>query len=337
MTAKELAKILNLSEAAVSFALNGKPGVSTQTRNRVREAAEKYGLDTSRFDNGENGNGQNGMQTLCLIYFRRHGAVLTDSSFFNDLTEGIENGCAKAGCQLNILNIYSREELQRQIEELPHLGVSGILLLGTEMQQEDFNALAFAQVPVLLLDNHFISSKIDSVQINNADGAYTAANYMINRLKQRPGYLRSSYRIMNFDQRKEGFDKALRYNGLSAASTIIHELTPSIDGAYSDMKAIIDRGEMLARCYFADNDQIAIGAMRAFKEHGLKIPQDIAIIGFDDIAMCSYTEPPLSSVHVPKRHMGLIAVERLLSVISHSDYYPVNVQISTNLVLRGTI
>ena len=336
MTAKELAKILGLSEAAVSFALNGKPGVSTQTRNRVREAAEKYGLDTSRLEAfSSEGNKEN--RTLCLIYFRRHGAVLNDSSFFSDLTEGVENGCAKAGYRLSMLNIYSREELQRQIEELPRLGTSGILVLGTEMQQEDFNALAFAQIPVLLLDNHFISTKVDSVQINNVDGAYTAANYLINKLKERPGYLRSSYRIMNFDQRKEGFDKALRYNGMSAASALVHELTPSVDGAYSDMCDILSRDEPLARSYFADNDQIAIGAMRAMKEHGYRIPEDISIIGFDDIAMCGYTEPTLSSVHVPKRHMGLLAVERLSSVINKSDYYPVNIEVSTNLVVRNSI
>lgn len=331
MTSKELAKLLNLSETSVSFALNGKPGVSTQTRNRILEAAEKYGLQTRR------AAGSQASGTIYLLYYRKHGAVLNDSSFFTELTEGVEQRCAEEGCRVNLINVYSPEDLEVQIRELSNLKASGLMILGTEMKQDDFNALPFAEIPCLLLDNHFISSRIDSVQVNNTDGAFTAANYLIKKMKVQPGYLHSSYPLNNFDQRTEGFHKALRHNGMSVSNIVVHELTPSIDGAFADMLSILESGEKPARAYFADNDQIAIGAMRAFREKGFRIPEDIALIGFDDIPMCSYTEPPLSTVHVPKHHMGVVAAERLLSAIRAEGHYSVNIEISTNLVLRKSI
>lgn len=330
MNAKELAKKLGLSEASVSYALNGKAGVSTKTRNKILEEAEKYGVKINRRSTALH-------EVIYLVWYRKHGAVLADTSFFSELTEGVEETCVHEGYRVNIQNIYTPEDLQRQVVELSNQGASGLMILGTEMTEEDFGALSFAKVPVLLLDNHFVSSKVDSVEIGNEDGAYQAANYLISRLKVQPGYLHSAYPINNFAKREMGFHRALKHNGMSVSKSIVHLLTPSIDGACADMKEILAQGEDVARCYFADNDQIAIGAMKAFKEAGYRIPEDIAIIGFDDIPMCAYTEPPLSSVHVPKYHMGLLAAERLIRDIEKKDFYPVDIAVSTNLVLRGSV
>ena len=331
MTSKELAKKLGISEAAVSLALNNKPGVSTKTRNMIKQAAEAAGMDLTKMNDKKN------LGVIYLIYYKKHGAVLADTSFFSELTDGVENRCSSDGYRVNIMNIYTVESLQQQLEELSHTGVSGVVLLGTEMQADDKMALAFADLPIVLLDNHFISSKIDSVQINNIDGAYTATNYLIGKCKQHPGFLASSYAIHNFIQRQNGFNDALVHNGMSVSSTIIHQLSPSVDGAYNDMKEILKNGDDLAPCYFADNDLIAIGAIRAFKEFGYRIPNDISIIGFDDIPMFEYTEPGLTTVHVPKQYMGMMAADRLLYIINARTYYPINIEISTHLVVRSSV
>ena len=333
MTSKELAKLLNLSPTAVSFALNRKPGVSTETRRRVLEAAEKYKLDTSKAnystkpDNG----------SICLVYFRKQGAVLTDTPFFSELSEGIENYCTLAGYRVNIKNVYNNQNIQKQFEDISFSGADGIILIGTEMNERDFRYLAFLKIPVVLVDNHFISSKIDSILINNIDGAYTATNYLINKKSCQPGYLHSSYPINNFAERSTGFYKAIQYNGMPRSKSIVHNLTPSIEGAYSDMLTILENNEEIATAYFADNDLIAIGAMKAFKEKGYHIPEDISIIGFDDISMCNYVEPPLTTVNVPKKYLGRMAAERLISILNEQDFYPVTIQIATNLVIRKSI
>ena len=138
----------------------------------------------------------------------------------------------------------------------------------------------------------------------------------------------------NFEERADGFYKAIRRNGMSTSRSIVHRLTPSVEGAYADMKELLARGEPLANCYFADNDLIAVGALRAFREAGFRIPQDIAIVGFDNMPVCTYIEPALTTIHVPKEYMGQMAVRRLHELISHSDSQPIKIEISTTLQKR---
>ena len=110
--------------------------------------------------------------------------------------------------------------------------------------------------------------------------------------------------------------RALRHNGLSAGASVVHRLSPSVDGAYRDMLLLLEKGVTPARCYFADNDVIAIGAMRALKEKGYRIPRDVAVIGFDNIAFCSYVEPPLTTVNVPNGYMGRLVYAQDLYVVT---------------------
>ncbi|MCR5716857.1 MAG: LacI family DNA-binding transcriptional regulator [Lachnospiraceae bacterium] len=332
MTAKELAKLLGVSQTAVSFALNGKDGVSTQTRNRIREAAQKYGFETPKETVANQSTG-----TIYLIYYQKSGMLFPILPFSTEVSEGVDAACAAAGYRVHILHVHHQEQLLQHLEEIGSSEKDGIILFGTDMVEEDFMPLAFQKAPMVMLDNHFISTKVDTVSINNIDSAYLATNYMIKKRLQMPGYLRSSYPIRNFDERREGFERALVHNGYSKSQYIHHELAASIDGAYADMLAILSGKEKLATCYFADNDSIALGAMKAFKEKGYRIPEDVAFIGFDDIELSEYTEPGLTTVHVPKRYMGMIAAQRLLSIIGKKDYYPVNIQITTNLVIRKSI
>lgn len=131
--------------------------------------------------------------------------------------------------------------------------------------------------------------------------------------------------------------RALRHNGLSAGASVVHRLSPSVDGAYRDMLLLLEKGVTPARCYFADNDVIAIGAMRALKEKGYRIPRDVAVIGFDNIAFCSYVEPPLTTVNVPNGYMGRLAAERLLARIQEPSLLPVKIAVGTGLIERDTV
>ena len=331
VTAKELAKKLGLSEAAVSMALNRKQGVSTATRKMVLEAAEKYGYDFTRIAGRNRQSGP-----VILVIYTKHGAVVSDTPFFSELTDGIREKCSEFGCKLNISYIYKDDDMNTQIENLMSFDPAGIILLGTEMSREDFQPFSGMKIPKVLLDVYLHDAEADCVLINNTQGAYMAADYLITHFRCQPGYLRSSYPIINFEERADGFYKAIRTHGLSPAKSLVHSLTPSIDGAYADMKGLLNEAGQAetARAYFADNDLIAIGAMRAFREKGYKIPEDIAIIGFDNIPMCNYIEPSLSTVNVPKKYLGETAVGRIVSLMSARNYVPVKVEIHTNLVLR---
>ncbi|MBS5523860.1 MAG: LacI family DNA-binding transcriptional regulator [Clostridiales bacterium] len=333
ITAKELAKKLNLSAAAVSMALNNKPGVSTATRQLVIDTAEKYGYDFSRLSEKNRTTG-----SIYFIFYKKHGTVVTDTPFFSQVSEGIVLGCKKQNYNLKISYIYEDDEtLSRQIENIQYSDCCGIILLGTEMTASDVVPFLKLPTPLVLLDTYFETVACDSVLINNVQGAYLATRYLIQKCNKQPGYLKSAYEISNFTERASGFFNAVRSGGMSVSKSIVHSLTPSMEGAFADMLEIIHSGEELASCYFADNDLIAVGAMKAFKQCGFKIPEDISIVGFDNMPISSVIEPGLTTVHVPKKYMGETAVSRLIALINEPGQPPVKTEISTTLLKRGTV
>ncbi len=333
ITAKELAKKLNLSATAVSMALNNKPGVSTATRDQVIKAAEKYGYDFTRLSlkNGHSGD------IYCIIY-RAHNAILNYLPIFSELTDGIEQECRNQGYQLKLVQINeNRDDLQKRIEDLRIANCAGIILLGTETSIHVCKMFLQLSVPVVLLDSHFDSLGFSSVLINNRQGAYLATSLLINQCGSQPGYMRSSYRIGNFEERRIGFDTALREHGMSPSNSVIHELPPSIEGALSDMLESIDRDASLAKCYFADNDLIAIGAMKALKLRGYRIPEDVAIVGFDNISESRIVEPSLTTIDIPRTFMGRTAARQLIHQITTPVPHTVKIEISTKLVRRFSV
>lgn len=332
ITAKELAKKLDLSPAAVSMALSGRHGVSEATRERVLSAAREHGYDFSRTRSVSGMRGK-----IALVIYKKHGAVVSDTPFFAQLTEGVSASCRKNHYSLDVRYLYADSSLQQGLRELRASRPDGVILLGTEMQEADFAPFAQVHEPLIVLDTYFEGMPYDSITINNVQGAFLAANHLISRCKVQPGYLRSAYSIANFEERADGFYKAVRHNGMSAGRSIVHRLAPSVEGAYADMLALLRSGEEPAACYFADNDLIAAGAMKAFKEFGLRIPTDAAFIGFDNTSLCELLEPPLTTVHVPKQDMGRMAVERLLQVMREPTLPKIKIELATYLVRRKSL
>ena len=332
ITAKELASRLNLSEAAVSMALRNKPGVSTKTRQMVLEAADKYGYDFSKITKTSKPS-----RHITFVIYKRQGAVVAETPFFSTLSEGIETACAEFEYKLHVTYIHKDDEVQKKIDEIIYSDSAGIVLLGTEMQLEDFQPFSRLSIPLVILDVYFDFIEYDCVLINNVQGAFIATNYLISRTKKQPGYLRSSYPIGNFDERADGFFKSVRLHGMSVSQSVVHRLTPSADGAFADMTELLEHGEKPAPCYFADNDLIAIGAMKAFQKAGYRIPEDIAIIGFDDLPMTTYMEPSLSTIHVPKKYMGEMAVKRLVEIMDTGKHLPTKIEVSTKLKKRRSV
>ena len=241
ITAKELAKQLNLSEAAISMALNNKPGVSTLTRKRVLEAAASAGYDFSRISNTNEAPASNG--TLYFVIYRKNGAVVPNSPvythtehgvlvqdvpFFSQLSEGIDLGCRHCHYYLNISYIYENDDIEALLSEWKRLGAKGILLLGTEMEEHDIKPFTRCGLPVVLIDNYFEALNLDCVTINNLQGAYLATDYLIKQTHAQPGYLHSAYSITGFEERADGFYKAIRKNGMSTSRSVVHHLSTAI-------------------------------------------------------------------------------------------------------------
>lgn len=333
ITGKELANKLHLSATAVSMALNNKPGVSTETKRLIIAEAEKYGYDFSRLSVNRNHNNE----IFCVIY-RTHNAILNYAPIFSDLTDGIEQHCRDNGFRLKIVQIYERiDDLNKCIEELRMSNCAGIILLGTEITSAICSQFLPLSIPLVLLDSYFDSINCNSVVINNEQGAYLATNFLIDQTGSQPGHLRSSYSIPNFTQRRLGFEHSIKEHGLSIGKSLSHELTPSIDGAYQDMMELLESGNALSRCYFADNDLIAIGAIRAIQEYGLNVPEDIAIMGFDNISEGKIIQPALTTIDISRKFMGQMAVDQLIRHIKNPIPHTVKLDISTSIVKRRSV
>ena len=331
ITAKQIAKQLNLSEAAVSMALHNKPGVSTKTRKRILDTARSLGYDFSKIS----ANTAKKSGSIAIVFYNKTN--IFQKSFFPPLINGIEAELKAQEYNIVLNHFHDIDDIEEQMANLSALCCDGIILLGTEMLRENFAPFAFLNCPIVLLDTYYQSVKMDCVVINNVDGAMMATNYLIKKRHSYPGYLRSSVRINNFEERADGFFKSVRQNGFSPSKCIVHTLSPSIDEAYTDMLEIIDAGEELADCYFADYDEIAIGAIRALKARGYKIPEDISIIGFDNSELSSYIDPPLTTVNVPNEYMGKLAAQRMISVLKEKEYHAIKIEVNTNLIVRNSV
>lgn len=333
ITAKELAAKLGLSESAISLALNDRPGVSRETKRRVLEAAKAYGYDFSKKAIASNGK----KGTVCFAIYKKSGAVVGDTPFFSALTDGINMGCRRQHYDCVTRYLYEDDDLADQIYTLETSKFSGIILLATEIDENTLKQFSSISAPLVVLDAYFEKLDFDFVIINNIQGAFTATEHLIKKRRTQPGYLRSDYWISNFDQRADGFYKAIRAAGMSTAKSQVLRLMPSQEGAYEDMKRHLEAGEKPVDCYFADNDLIAFGAVMALKEAGYRVPEDVAVVGFDDMPACEYMNPPLSTIMVPKLFMGETAATRIIQLIEVNVVQPLKIEVSTKLVKRKSV
>lgn len=330
ITAKELANKLKLSQTAVSMALNNKPGVSTATRQLVIKTAEECGFDFTKLKHKDKNDG-----TVYMIFYKAHNAILSYTPIFNELYEGAKAELSPLGFSVRVVQFSERsDKLEDLFSDLRVGKCSGIILVGTEISRSACKEFIDLGFPLVLLDSYFESLDVTSVGINNSRGAYAATDFLINQTGTQPGYLKSSYRIPNFTARQEGYFAAIKENGMSRSRSIVHQLSPEIEDAMADMLDIIDEGASLAKCYFADNDILAIGAIKAFKLRGFKVPEDVAVIGFDNITEGRIIEPALTTMDVPRKYIGRCAAKQLVDIIEMKSIHPQKVEISTSMIKR---
>lgn len=329
---KDIAKSLNVSAATVSLVLNNKPGVGAETRERILKYINENGLSiNTRKCALSNKN-------ISFLVYQKHGKVVSDTPFFSKVIEGIEFESRKHGYNLSITYIKGRKEIEEFSHSVNRNQLDGIVVLATEMEGEDLALFQRSTVPIVYLDNSFDAEHVDSIFIGNERGSHEAVSYLISMGHRDVGYLHSAVRISNFDYRQKGYLEALKENRISFQKDHIFLLDSTIEGAFADMHQILQSGVKIPSAVFADNDIIAVGAMKAIKEFGLRVPEDISIIGFDDMPYCRLTEPLLSTVRVSKKYMGRLSVQRLVEKIenrSQSGY--VKIEVGTELVTRESV
>lgn len=329
---KDIAELLHISPATVSLAINNRRGVSEETRTRVLEAARAlgYAKDAPRTLPALS-------HTLHFVIFKQRATAGLDTAFFSKMMEGVERQADLIGANMMIAYVNAEENIRQKLGALHATGSQGMILLATELTPAHVGPFLSLPMPMVVLDAYFENEPLNCITINNVQGAHMAVRYLAECGHTDIGYLTSKVRTINFSERHEGFRKAFRRLGLPRFSQPPIPLTPSIEGACADMKAYLQQRPPLPTAFFADNDILAAGAMRALKEMGLRVPDDISIVGFDDIPLCVLLDPPLTTVSVPKERLGLLAVERLHRQVTQDVPEFIKTEVGTLLVERGTV
>ena len=330
---KDIAIAAGVSPGTVSNALNDKKGVSEEKKELIVKAATEMGYFKNSPKKDET------KKVIKLVVYKRHGYVVSDTPFFAALIEGIELQCKDQGYELLISHIFhADQESDETNDTFSQSDISGVIFLATEMKSEDLKFFKNLDLPVVIMDNYFSNIDMDYVMINNIRGAYKAVTYLAENGHKNIGYLQSSITINNFIERAEGYRSALRDYGLIENTSFVFKLEPTLEGSYKEMKCILENENLeLPTAFFADNDIIALGAIKALKESGKKLPRDISIIGFDDMPFCEISSPALSTVKVHKGYMGKVAVNRLMEKIKEPDNVNTRIEVNTELVIRSSV
>lgn len=324
---KRISEITGFSQATVSNALNNKKGVNSETARKILETARNCGYQAQRKVEG-----------IRFVIYKSGGQVVADTPFFSTLIEGVESQSREAGFEVKLLNLDRRQpDYDSQLQSLLVDSSYAVLLLATEMTEEDIRPFQQCAAPLVVLDAWFDHPVFDSVLISNTDSASQATRYLIRCGHRKIGYLRSKIRIQNFKYREIGWMRALQGANLEADPSFTFSLAPTMEGAHLDMSALLAEHPALPTAFFADNDIIALGAMKALAENGIQIPQDVSVIGFDDLPFCRISTPMLTSIQVNKEEMGRMAVRRLVEKVNSTSIVHAKIEICNALIKRDSV
>lgn len=337
MNLAKLAAMLHVSPSSVSIVRQGKPGVSPATRRRIQTAMEEHGYSYVPYVSAFPSETQSDSPSRCirLLKFYRSGLLANKNEGFVDAIVDSIDAIARARDYMLIFNSVSHADYAHFIHECSTTNCLGLLVIGTEMEPADFEMLRGLKMPVVILDCDHPALPFSSVTMNNRDLAYSAVHELTHLGEV--GYLCSNIRTGNFVARGNGYGEAVRDFQLPDHPDLIFAVTPSLYQSEEDMRELICQGRRIPKALFADNDVIAIGAMRALHACGLQIPQDVSIIGVDNTMLAQIASPSLSSIHIGCSMMGQQAINLLLEQIDKPTDMPRQIHIGSQLIMRDSI
>ncbi len=323
---KSISEKTGFSPATVSNALNRKKGVNAETAAEIFKVARELGYIS-----------EIRITKVKLVIYRRNGSIIDSVPFFSMLIDGVEKECRKYGLEMTICNLNREDEsYYEEVDELIHDTSTAIIFLGTELLEEDSQLYKNAECPFVMLDYWSWDMSFNGILVNNTDAAGQSVEYLIHRGHKEIGYLQGNFRTEAFCSRFMGYMSAMRKFGLPIKNEYIVSLRTNMNDAYKDMLSFLKKRPNLPSAFYADNDMIAIGVIRALRDTGYKVPEDVSIIGFDNSAFGEICSPPLTTMEVPYREMGRLAVRRIVDVIK-GDTVKTKVQVCTNFIERNSV
>ncbi len=332
-TIRNIAEAAGVSAATVSLVLNGKGEISAGTRARVLEAVSRL-----NYVPRVNKAGFDPTITLRFLKISKHGKTVNrdHSVFISDYIDGMSAEATRRNYNLEVVS-FEGQPISSVAESLAGAPVAGVIVLGTELSEADVRMIQSLGHPTVFIDTFFEIVDANFVDMNNEDAVYKALSQFQRQGFSRIGFVASHAETVNFRLRKDAFYKNMTRLSLPVDERSVIYVESTFEGAYRDTAAHLSRGNALAECYFCTNDVIAFGFIRALREHGVSIPDDVSIIGFDNLPQSATMEPGLSTIDVSKRKIGYLAVAVLDDLILAAEPQPsVKILVGADLVARGS-
>ncbi|MBL8131848.1 MAG: LacI family DNA-binding transcriptional regulator [Anaerolineae bacterium] len=310
VTILDVARESGVSYSTVSRALNGFDFVKGATRDKVLAAAEKLGYVA---------NVQ--ARSLAGGKTRIIGLLVPglDNGYIGEIVRGVDEEIAKANYDLMLYTTRRRVGREAMyIDAISNGPSDGIILIVPLLEREYLTALREHHFPYVLVDQIDPQMHSPMVDATNWQGAYDATKYLIDLGHRRIGFITGLRAIQSALDRLDGYKAALADHGVRFDETLIAEGDFFTPGGYAAAQKLL-KHKPRPTAVFASNDLMALGAMQAIRDQGLEIPEDISVLGFDDIPQASMVHPQLTTVRQPLEQMGRVAVSLLIEQIERPD------------------
>ncbi|PLV60420.1 LacI family DNA-binding transcriptional regulator [Thermotoga sp. KOL6] len=322
-TIEDVAKLAGVSIATVSRVINGSGYVSERTRYKVWKAIEELGYKPEisakiLASKGKLFNVSIFASKRILSPLQNNGII---GEFYGVVIRAIEESCEKLGMKVDV----------KLLEDFSNSDNSdGYIFVGGDVSKEIVKETKSRKKPFVLVDHYIPGERVDCVISDGYDGALYATNYLISKGFTKIVHIHGPLWPYGFKMRYDGYKDAMEKAGLMPK---FYECDDTEDGA----KKVVD---IMLNSYgvpegiFTSNDSIAFWVINRLKEHGLKIPEDVSVIGFDDIVDAENFDPPLTTLRVFKYEMGCLACKRLHELLTKVNPHPVRILVFTQFVKR---
>jgi len=327
LTINYVAEAAGVSRQTVSRAMNNRGEISAETRTHVLSVAEAMGYRPSSI-----------ARSLAMRRTGTLGLVVPDvaNPFFSEVARGAENeACAR---EYNVFLCNTNEDPQREIavlESLEEQRVDGVLLCSSRLDEEDLAAALTRHTAVVLFNRRLNGSNIGAILIDDERGGRVATEHLLETGHRAVGFLAGPPASRSGQQRTQGYLRAMTDAGLSVPVSWMPPCAPTVEGGCKAARELLTIHPQLT-ALFCYNDLVAIGALKACIELGRAIPNDIAIVGFDDIPLAALVTPPLTTCHVPRYDLGRQAMELLLERIDGCTDQCRELIVQPELIIRAS-
>jgi LacI family transcriptional regulator len=330
LTLEDIAEKAGVSRSTVSRVVNNHPSVRQDVRERVLQVIRATGYHPNA-----------AARTLASQRSWMIGLVVprSVSFFFTDpyiprLIQGIAQACNQSNYTLALFLVGTKEDEEKIFPRVSRRGqLDGIILQSGEIGEQLSERLIGSNIPVVIAGRPSHGDEVSYIDIDNADAAYNAVSHLYRLGRRRIATVRGPANTTVGIDRLDGYRRGLQERGLQPDAALIAEGDFSESGGYHAMRQLL-QGKPDA--VFAASDTMAVGAMRAAREAGLAIPEDVAFVGFDDIPLAALASPPLTTIRQPIHQFGVNAVEILTDLIENGIQPARRVIMNTELVIRGS-